>query len=175
MKNPHNHGAICTTAEAASCEVRPGSSRMVHMGRSDAGDALIELALAASFLLVPILIGMVDLGRMYNASIEVNNAATAGASWGAESSSNYTNLTGIQNAATAEAANLTTMTATADYRVCTDSSGTPSGCKKNCLAAGTCPAGPNSIFVDVQTSVTLKEIMSSTSLTLYGNATMRAQ
>jgi len=135
----------------------------------------MELTLVATFVLVPLFIGMVDFGKVYYTSIEVNNAAIAGVSYGAQTSTNYTDLTGMQSAATNDAANVTGMTTTSDYRICTDSSGVPSGCKTNCIAAGNCPSTPNSIFVDVTTQVTVHELLTNKAITLNGAATMRTQ
>jgi len=69
------------------------------------GSSLVEGALVAIFILIPLLAGAIDFGRAYFLSIEVANAAKAGAQFGAQStgSLNATGITGMQIAATNEA------------------------------------------------------------------------
>lgn len=158
---------------SAPGEVRCGGSRRLGIGKSEAGAALVELALV-SILLVAIVIPMMDMGRLFYAAMEVNNAASAGVEYGAINRANSTDLTDMQYAAQNEASDFSGMTATADRRVCTDSSGSPTGCVV--CASGTCSvSAPNSIFVDVKTQVTVHEILTNTAVTLKGSATMRAQ
>lgn len=157
-----------------SCGGRPRP----RIGRSESGTALIELALVCSFVLVPIMLGLFELGYIFYASVEVNNAAAAGVEYGASSQANYSDLTGMQNAAKYEAPDVTMVTnyPMADYRVCTDSSGSPTGCV-TCTSTANCswPSAPNSIFVDVFTRATVNELFTSTSITLNGYATMRVK
>jgi len=167
-----------TSHRAASDRVRSRAWRRLRFARSEEGAALVELALVMSLLLTPLFLGMVQLGRVYYCYIEVNNAAAAGVEYGAQSTGNYTNITGIENAATREAQDITMTSGypTADYRVCTDSSGTPSSCV-TCTSPSSCvwPAAPNSIFVDVHTKASVHLIFKSTSITMTGYATIRAQ
>jgi Flp pilus assembly protein TadG len=163
---------------AASDQVRSRAWRRLRFGKSEEGAALVELALVMSLILTPLFLSMVQLGRVYYCYIEVKNAAAAGAEYGAENSLNYTSITGMENAATREAQDITMSTGypTADYRVCTDSSGSPTSCV-TCTSPSSCvwPAAPNSIFVDVHTKATVSLIFKSTSITMTGYATMRAQ
>ncbi len=72
----------------------------------EAGQALVELALTMP-LLILLLIGAAELARVAYAAIEVSNAARAGAQYGAQSSTFSGDTGGIQNAAAADAGNLT--------------------------------------------------------------------
>jgi hypothetical protein len=52
--------------------------------RSERGSSLVESALVAVFVLVPLLIGAIDFGRACYVAIEVANAARAGAQYGSQ-------------------------------------------------------------------------------------------
>jgi Flp pilus assembly protein TadG len=80
----------------------------------ESGQALIETAIASS-LLVILLLGAVELGRMAYAAIEVSNAAKAAAQYGSMNGGAFLNTdatgldaTGMLNAAQADAGNLGT-------------------------------------------------------------------
>ena len=90
------------------------------------GQALAETALVIGFILLPLLIGTADLVRVFRASIAVSNAAKAGAQYAVQTGFTAQDATGIQNAASAEAPNLT-VTATASYS-CVCSNGNSSTC-----------------------------------------------
>ena len=146
--------------------------------RSETGSALMELALVVPLLMLT-LVGTFDMGRFFFDTIEVNNAACAGAEYGARISSNSTDQSGMQQAALNDAANVPSMTAVADRRVCTDSSGSPTNCQ-TCASGSCAQPAPISIFVDVRTQATIRMLipwpgLTNSSLTLRGKATMRAQ
>src|SRR5580658_2576967 len=69
------------------------------------GQAVVELALTSPFLLLFTLVAS-DACRVYYTSIAVNNAAKAGAQYGAQSLAKSGDLTGIQNAALADASQI---------------------------------------------------------------------
>jgi Flp pilus assembly protein TadG len=71
--------------------------------REERGDALVEMALVVSFVLFPMLVGTVELGMIVFDSIEISNAAHAGAMYGMMSSTYAANSTGITTAAQSEA------------------------------------------------------------------------
>jgi Flp pilus assembly protein TadG len=71
--------------------------------RSTKGGALLELAVVFPVLLL-LLIGVVDYGRMYFTSVAVANAARAGAEWGAFSPTNSVNDSGMQSFAALDGA-----------------------------------------------------------------------
>ena len=52
--------------------------------RSERGASLVESALVAIFVLVPLLIGAIDFGRACYVAIEVANAARTGAQYGSQ-------------------------------------------------------------------------------------------
>lgn len=72
--------------------------RLVHRRRPTArGAALVEVAVVLP-VLVLIMIGVIDFGRVFYTAMALTNAAHAGALYGALSKANANNVTGIQNA-----------------------------------------------------------------------------
>jgi hypothetical protein len=68
------------------------------------GSSLVEASLVALFILIPLLCGVINYGRAYFYSIEVVNAAKAGAQFGAQGTGlTATGITGMQTAAKNEA------------------------------------------------------------------------
>jgi Flp pilus assembly protein TadG len=97
----------------------------LHKG--DAGQSLIEMALTSS-LLILILLGVAEFGRVAYAAIEVSNAAKAGAAYGAQNGSTASDQTGIATAAGNDAADLSGLTTTSSYScVCSDGSSSTCG------------------------------------------------
>ena len=160
------------------CEQR--NSRLLRdlTARTDAGQALVEAALVLPVLLLLILSALETGSIAYNA-IEAANAAEAGALYAAQSRANAANTTGIAQAATNDASNVLSVTATAT---------TTCACQS---AAGTITAGPGSCtgtivtscassvveWVNVVTAANVTPMFQlpglPATLTLKGNATMR--
>jgi len=94
--------------------------------KSERGASLVEMSLIVPFLGL-LLLGVIDFGRAFYLSIEVQNAAEAGALYGSQ---NPTDTTGIESAATTDAPDVSGMTVT-----------TSSGCECNdgTLSASPCP------------------------------------
>ncbi|MBI4788159.1 MAG: pilus assembly protein [Chloroflexi bacterium] len=69
--------------------------------RGPAGQSLVEFALLLPILMI-IFVGVLDLGRMYNAYMTIQNASREGARYGSDRS---TDVSGIRAAVRAEAAN----------------------------------------------------------------------
>src|SRR3954469_8899862 len=69
------------------------------------GSAMIELALVAPILTM-LVIGVAEFGRFSYMSIEIASAARAGVQYGAQNHITASNTTAMQNAATADAANV---------------------------------------------------------------------
>ena len=147
---------------------------------SGSGQALVELAMILAFgsFLVLLSLGVVEFGKLVYWSIEVANAAKAGAQYGAYTPATATDGIGIQNAAAAAATDLTGLTASPTYScVCTTtgsySSPTISGSVIDC--SGTTCSGPVHLAVTVTTSATVtppyKLSMFPSSYTLNGSAT----
>lgn len=117
--------------------------------RSQRGTSLVEVALMLPFLLLLLLV-VVDFGRAYYISIEVTNAARAGAQYGVFNSSD---TAGMQTAATTDASDVAGMTALATSGcMCADGTGAT---QTPCTAAPpTCGGGTRLInFVTVTTQV----------------------
>jgi Flp pilus assembly protein TadG len=68
--------------------------------REETGAALVELALV-SFVLVVVMVGTIDLGRVFYTAMVVTNAARAGAMYGAQSVGTSGNTSAMESAALA--------------------------------------------------------------------------
>lgn len=100
--------------------VHNSMTRCVRRLREENGQSLIELALMMP-MFATILVGSAEFARLAYVSIEVTNAARAGAQYGAQSNITGTDLTGMENVATAAGPNVSSMTATASLScVCSD-------------------------------------------------------
>jgi Flp pilus assembly protein TadG len=94
--------------------------------RSDRGNALIELAIGMT-VLTTIILGAAEFGRIAYAAIEVNDAAHAGAAYGAISRTYAADNASVITAAKRDATDVSGMTATAVYW-CQCSDGSASTC-----------------------------------------------
>jgi Flp pilus assembly protein TadG len=132
--------------------------------------SLIETALLGSLFLV-LLLGIVELGRLAYASIEVSNAAKAGAAYGSQNGSTASDSTGISTAAANDAANLTGVTTTSSYS-CVCSDGTASTCTH-----GDCSTSHIEETVTVNTQATFDPLIHlpglPTTYTLKGKAVQK--
>lgn len=95
----------------------------------DSGQALIETALSLS-LLVLLLLGAAEFGRLAYAAIEVANAARAGAAYATQNTGTASDGPGIQTAAQNDAPNLSGLTATSSIS-CICSDGSSASCTDN--------------------------------------------
>ena len=89
------------------------------------GQTMLEFALVLPCLML-LSVGIVEIGRAIYNTIEVNNAATAGVEYGAQSSQTGVDTAGMQDAAIADG-NFPGMTATAVYG-CTCDTGAGTSC-----------------------------------------------
>jgi Flp pilus assembly protein TadG len=71
--------------------------------RAEEGSSLVELSLVLSLFGIPLLIGTVEVAQLAYDSIEITNAANAGALYGMVSSTYASDASGIQTAAQTEA------------------------------------------------------------------------
>ena len=154
--------------------------------RDKRGSALVELGVVMPILLL-LLVGAAEFGRLAYFSIEASNAARAGAAYGAQSTANSINTTGIQTAASNDAPNLTrvaTLTATSNPVCQCDNAGvfsTIGTTTSACASAAASCASPKRVinYVQVNTSAPVSTILRypgmSTSFTLQGKAIMRIQ
>ena len=138
--------------------------------RQDLGASLVELGLMLPFLAL-LLLGVIDFGRAYYVNVEVSNAAYTGALYGTQ---NSTDTTGMQNAALADAPDVTGMAATATYGCeCSDGNNPVI----SCTTQPSC--GVNVVnYVQVTTSVSYRPIFPwpgiPSSIALQGSARLRA-
>lgn len=147
---------------------------------SDSGDSLVELALLLPILTM-LLVGTVDLGRLAYMSIEVASAARAGVQYGQQNSSTWSNVSGMETAATSDAPDLVgaangNLTAVATYWCqCADGTGVTPSCSPSPIS---CASTHRVDYVKVVTTATYKAwfvcpgIPSTTTLT--SQAVMRA-
>ena len=80
-------------------EVTRSVDRMKTRRDSEAGQALVELALTLVFILIPLLIGAAEFARAAYAYIEVSNAARAAVAYGAQTHATALDQVGMLTAA----------------------------------------------------------------------------
>lgn len=93
---------------------------------SDSGQALVELAMILP-VAITLLLGIVEIGRYANASIEVGHAARAGVQYAAQNRVAASETTQIIQAAKDDAPDITDLTVTPSY-FCTCADGSSSTC-----------------------------------------------
>jgi Flp pilus assembly protein TadG len=141
--------------------------------RSEAGSALVEFVLTMP-VLTALLVGAGELGWMTYASVEVANAARAGVSYGCQTSATAGDTPSIQNAAAADAPDITLGTTTVSAScICSDGTGATSGA---CVATSCSSSQPETILT-VQTQATVTPVVRlpglPTSFTLHGQAVQK--
>ena len=139
----------------------------------------MELAVLLPVLTL-ILLGIIEIGRAAFVSVAVDDAARAGAQYGAEGAATASDTTGINNAAQNDAQ--ATLTAAAVGNAMTVTSSTFCQCSNgssspNC-ASSDCSGDPYFEFVQVNTSVTFSPLLPyptslPSSYTMGGKAVMR--
>lgn len=153
--------------------------------RSESGSALVELALVVGILGVPFLMGTGEMGILVYYSIEVTNAANAGALYGMRSQTFAADTAGMTTAAQADASDFGTRLGVtpSTYFVCatavTGTQYTGTSAKTNATAACTGTNNHALQFVQVNTSVTvtppIKWPAIPSSFTLNGTAAMEVE
>jgi len=137
---------------------------------SEQAASLVELGLMLPFLAL-LLLGIIDFGRAYYVAVEGSNAACTGALYGTQ---NSTDITGMQNAATGDAPDVSGMTAAATIGCeCSDGTSSVAGCS----TPPTC--GVNVVnYVQVTTSYTYRPMFPwpgvPASIPIQGLAKLRA-
>jgi Flp pilus assembly protein TadG len=137
--------------------------------RSERGAAFVELMIAVPVLVV-LVAGVGDFARIFYYSIELSNAARAGAQYGAANLTNASNSAGIQSTAAGASTNIALTSANitpAVTCVCSDATGSSitatSPSANNCSAPVTtsCPtAGTHRILaVSVTATKTFNTVM----------------
>lgn len=152
------------------------------LSRSE-GNATVELALAFSVLVTPIMLGTAETAFLVYDSIEISNSAHAGAMYGMISSTFATDTSGIQSAAQSEAADFGSklnVTPTTYYACSAAIGGTQYTTQSSAAAA--CPANSSNHylqFVQVTSSASITPPIQMIGLpktwTLQGSSTMEVQ
>lgn len=129
------------------------------------GVALVEFAVIMPMLIM-LLLGLVELGRLTYYCILVGNSARAGAAYGAQSDSYANDTTGMQNTAVADAQGLSAISASAT-QVCSCWSGTTSSsisCTTDVNTA--CATGNRVVYASVTVTGVFHPLFSYSSLGL---------
>jgi len=116
------------------------------LGKKDSGGAMVETALTLP-LLVVMLLGAAEFGRIACTAIEVSSAARAGVSYGAQSTATVVDSTGIQKVASDDVPDLTLTTTVARAGICADNS----ACTGTASTTGP-GSGPSCLNTDCSTS-----------------------
>ena len=145
--------------------------------RGESGQALVETALVISIILLPLLAGTVELGRVVYAANEVSNAAKTAVQYGARSTGFASDTAGMLIAAQAETSDFVTASKV------TFVSGSPSLtyiCSDGSAATGLstdCSASHLEEILTVTTQATVDPVIHIPwlphSYTLYGHATQK--
>ncbi len=146
--------------------------------RNDAGSALVEIALMFPILLA-LLVGAAEFGRLAYAAIEVANAARAGAAYGAQSHITASDYSGMQLAAIQDAPDVTGVAASATNScACSNAPSTPVSCATVLTSCSVAPLHSLE-YVQVHTTATVGPMFNypgiSHTFTLSGQAVMRVE
>ena len=126
-----------------------------RLRRTECGSALIEMA-ALSPLLLVLVFGAGDFGRIMYYAITLTNSARAGAAYGTHSTGRLSDRPGIQLAAEEEAQNLPPITVVSQT-ICECG-----GAAVSCATTISCPGyGPPLAFTEVTVSTTFTPLTAS--------------
>ena len=117
----------------------------------ESGIALVEMAIVLPLLLL-LLLGTIDFGRVFYQAVTVANVARAGASYGSLDEARSKDLSGIQQAALQEAQDIDGVSVMVE-RFCQCADGSPMNCD------GVCPEGVPRIYVKVIAAKTFRTIV----------------
>jgi Flp pilus assembly protein TadG len=149
---------------------KPGAAGIRAILEGDSAQNLLEFALVAPVVLL-LLVGAVEIGRLAYLGMLVKNAARAGVQYGAQNLATAADDSGMQNAALNDGQNITGLTAVASH-FCTCADGSSSSC-----AAGDCSASHRLVYVQVNTTGQFQPLIRCpglpSSYTLNGQAVMR--
>jgi Flp pilus assembly protein TadG len=116
------------------------------LGKKDSGGAMVETALTLP-LMVLMLLGAAEFGRIACTAIEVSSAARAGVSYGAQSTNTVIDSDGIKRVASDDVPDLTLTTTVARAGICADNS----ACTGSPTTTGV-GSGPSCLNTDCSTS-----------------------
>lgn len=146
--------------------LRPAVCTGVKRLQAEPGRALVELA-ASVALFTLILLGATGQGNVLHDSIAVSDAAKAGVQYGTRNPSADADTQGIQNAAAADAPNLTLTTTSSLSCICSD------GSASTCLPTD-CSGASIETILEVQTQATVTPLVRlpgfPSTITLHGQA-----
>lgn len=122
---------------------------------SEEGGALVETAFSMS-LLILLLLGAAEFGRLAYAAIQVNSAAKAAAQYAAQSRTTAADVPGMTSAAQNEYFNPTALqlispTATSGTSCTCADTGADAVCSTNSVTAPACPGSVMEVTLTVQT------------------------
>ncbi len=123
-------------------------------GRAAAGVATVEMAFLTPLLLLMVL-GICDFGRVYYTAITLAHAARAGAAYGSQSNASASDIAGMEQAAREEAQDLDGISVTAE-RFCECPDAGTVDCVTGICVAGVAPE----LYVKVTASKTFKTLVS---------------
>jgi Flp pilus assembly protein TadG len=136
----------------------------------EGGQSLLEFAVLAPVILL-LLVGAIEIGRLAYLSILVNNAAHAGVQYGAQNLATAADNSGMQNAALNDGQNIAGLTASASH-YCTCADGSSSSCQ-----ATDCAGSHRLVYVQVNTTGQFQSLFAypglPASYTVSGQAVMR--
>ena len=143
------------------------------LARGESGSALAEIAVVLP-MLVLLLIGLIEVGRFGSYLIMTENAARAGAQYGAQNTITADDPNGMKTSAKNDAQNDAGLTANAiTFCQCAD------GSASTCLATD-CSSSHRLIFVEVDTTGTWQSLThfpylpaSLNTITVHGKSVMR--
>jgi Flp pilus assembly protein TadG len=149
---------------------RPMGWRDRKLGGASPGQSLAEFAMVAPVLML-LLVGVADFGRVFYTAIELNNAARAGTQYGIQSPANGADTAGMIQAAENDASSISGVSATAsEYCECPD--GTTQACSST-------PCADMRVYVEVDTSATFNTLLNypgiPASVSLTGKSVVRQQ
>lgn len=119
--------------------------------KAERGQALVELAISVP-LLTLLMYGCVEMGKIVYASIAVSDAAMAGVQYGTRNSTAAADAEGIENAAAADAPELTITTTPTISCICSD--GSASTCQPT-----DCPGASIETILTVKTQATVDPLV----------------
>jgi Flp pilus assembly protein TadG len=142
-------------------EMRPKYSLLTRLFRQDSGGAMVETALTLPILMV-MLLGAGEFGRIAYTAIEVSSAARAGVSYGAQSTTTVVDAAGIQKVATDDAPDLSLTATVGKAGICADNTACTG--TNNSTAPGSGPVCKNTDCTSSQVE-TILTVTTSASVT----------
>jgi hypothetical protein len=142
--------------------------------RAQRGQALVEVATFIPFLLF-LTIGLIDVGKYTYYAIQVNNAARAGAAYGAQSTSAEAYTAGITAAVNTDASGLpsSAYSSSGHYCICANGVGGQQVCSPLPTCAGSHPLNYVYVNTSEQFNILFKMPWLPNTLTVTGSSVMR--